>query len=41
MNDELLGGCLVPYLEKDIFCTISNDDIIKTFQEMRARRIQL
>ncbi|XP_009599066.1 uncharacterized protein [Nicotiana tomentosiformis] len=41
MNDELLSGCLVPYVEKDVFSTISNDDIIKIFQEMKPRRVQL
>ncbi|XP_016439754.1 uncharacterized protein LOC107765601 [Nicotiana tabacum] len=41
MNDELLSGCLVPYVEKDVFNTISNDDIIKTFREMKPRRVPL
>ncbi|XP_075091664.1 uncharacterized protein LOC142171858 [Nicotiana tabacum] len=41
MNDEFLSGCLVPYVEKDVFSTISNDDIIKIFQEMKPRRVQL
>ncbi|XP_070010412.1 uncharacterized protein [Nicotiana sylvestris] len=29
MNDELLSGCLVPYVEKDVFSTISNDRYCK------------
>ncbi|XP_059315652.1 uncharacterized protein LOC132066343 [Lycium ferocissimum] len=41
MNDGLLSGCLVPYVEKDVFINISNDAIVKTFQEMNPRRVQL
>ncbi|XP_060190541.1 uncharacterized protein LOC132619746 [Lycium barbarum] len=37
MNDGLLSGCLVPYVEKDVFINISNDAIVKTFQEMKPR----
>ncbi|XP_070013480.1 uncharacterized protein [Nicotiana sylvestris] len=32
MNDEFFSGCLVPYVEKNMFDSISNDAIIKTFQ---------
>ncbi|KAK4715178.1 hypothetical protein R3W88_013516 [Solanum pinnatisectum] len=31
MSDDFFSGCLVPYLEKDVFDKISNDVIIKTF----------
>ncbi|XP_055826428.1 uncharacterized protein LOC129894824 [Solanum dulcamara] len=41
MSDDFFSGCLVPYLEKDVFDSISNDDIIKTFQDMKPRRVQL
>ncbi|XP_049357041.1 uncharacterized protein LOC125821698 [Solanum verrucosum] len=41
MSDDFFSGCLVPYLEKDVFDKISNDVIIKTFQDMKPRRIQL
>ncbi|XP_059295382.1 uncharacterized protein LOC132048702 [Lycium ferocissimum] len=41
MNEGYFGGCLVPYVEKDVFNRISNDVIIKTFQEMKPRRVQL
>ncbi|XP_055824242.1 uncharacterized protein LOC129892684 [Solanum dulcamara] len=41
MSDDSFSGCLVPYLEKDVFDSISNDAIIKTFQDMKPRRIQL
>ncbi|XP_060202997.1 uncharacterized protein LOC132631440 [Lycium barbarum] len=39
MNDGLLSGCLVPYVEKDVFINISNDAIVKTFQEMKPRKL--
>ncbi|XP_055822054.1 uncharacterized protein LOC129890544 [Solanum dulcamara] len=41
MSDDFFSGCLFPYLEKDVFDSISNDAIIKTFQDMKPRRIQL
>ncbi|KAK4730090.1 hypothetical protein R3W88_023078 [Solanum pinnatisectum] len=41
MSDDFFSGCLVPYLEKDVFDKISNDVIIKTFQDMKPRRILL
>ncbi|XP_055800379.1 uncharacterized protein LOC129869793 [Solanum dulcamara] len=41
MSDDFFSGCLVPYLEKDVFDSISNDAIIKTFQDMKPRRVQL
>ncbi|XP_060216718.1 uncharacterized protein LOC132644157 [Lycium barbarum] len=41
MNEGYFGGCLVPYVEKDVFNRIPNDVIIKTFQEMKHRRVQL
>ncbi|XP_055800444.1 uncharacterized protein LOC129869894 [Solanum dulcamara] len=41
MSDDFFSGCLVPYLKKDVFDSISNDAIIKTFQDMKPRRIQL
>ncbi|KAK4733482.1 hypothetical protein R3W88_007743 [Solanum pinnatisectum] len=39
MSDDFFSGCLVPYLEKDVFDKISNDVITKTFQDMKPRRI--
>ncbi|XP_060175786.1 uncharacterized protein LOC132606351 [Lycium barbarum] len=41
MSDDFFSGCLVPYLEKDVFDNVSNDAIIKTFQDMKPRRVQL
>ncbi|XP_075083601.1 uncharacterized protein LOC142167338 [Nicotiana tabacum] len=41
MNDEFMSGCLVPYLERKIFNTISDETIMNTFQEMKTRRRQL
>ncbi|KAM3238874.1 hypothetical protein P3L10_013907 [Capsicum annuum] len=41
MSDDFGSGCLVPYLEKDVFDNISNDAIINTFQDMKPHRVQL
>ncbi|XP_060211669.1 uncharacterized protein LOC132639218 [Lycium barbarum] len=41
MNESYFSGCLVPYVEKYVFNRISNDVIIKTFQGMKPRRVQL
>ncbi|KAF3669663.1 putative 60S ribosomal protein L28 [Capsicum annuum] len=37
MSDDFFSGCLVPYLEKDVFDNIFNDAIIKTFQDMKPQ----
>ncbi|XP_060212180.1 uncharacterized protein LOC132639774 [Lycium barbarum] len=41
MSDDFFSGCLVPYLEKDVFDNVSNDAIINTFQDMKPRRVLL
>ncbi|KAH0712118.1 hypothetical protein KY289_008077 [Solanum tuberosum] len=41
MDDEFLDGCIVPYVEKKVFKDVSNECIMKTFQEMKCRRVQL
>ncbi|XP_016462682.1 uncharacterized protein LOC107785792 [Nicotiana tabacum] len=41
MDDDFLGGCIVPYVEREVFSIVSNESIIKTFQEMKRRRVQL
>ncbi|XP_015170509.1 uncharacterized protein [Solanum tuberosum] len=41
MGDDFFSGCLVPFVEKDVFDSIPNDAIIKTFQDMKPRREQL
>ncbi|XP_049373412.1 uncharacterized protein LOC125838386 [Solanum verrucosum] len=41
MSDDFFSGCLVPFVEKDVFDSIPNDAIIKTFQDMKPRRVQL
>ncbi|XP_060180723.1 uncharacterized protein LOC132610448 [Lycium barbarum] len=41
MNDEFLSGCMVPFVEKDMFNDVSTDDIILTFQAMKPRRVVL
>nr|XP_033509046.1 zinc finger MYM-type protein 1-like [Nicotiana tomentosiformis] len=37
MDDDFLGGCIVPYVEREVFSIVSNESIIKTFQEMKPR----
>ncbi|KAG5576817.1 hypothetical protein H5410_056951 [Solanum commersonii] len=41
MNNEFLDGCIVPYVEKNVFKNVSNKCIMKTFQEMKCRQVQL
>ncbi|XP_047264324.1 uncharacterized protein LOC124896689 [Capsicum annuum] len=41
MGNEFLNGCLVYYVERKIFATISNNAIIHRFQNMKSRRAQL
>ncbi|XP_042466270.1 zinc finger MYM-type protein 1-like [Zingiber officinale] len=40
MGDEWMN-CLVVYIEKDIFSTIENEQILQRFQKMKSRRMQL
>ncbi|KAL9667483.1 hypothetical protein QQ045_001844 [Rhodiola kirilowii] len=41
MADSFLCGCLICYIEKDLFHTVSNDDVIERFMKMRTHREQL
>ncbi|XP_049374830.1 uncharacterized protein LOC125839898 [Solanum verrucosum] len=41
MNDDFLSGCMVPFMEKDVFKDVSTNDIILSFQAMKPRRIVL
>ncbi|KAM3203247.1 hypothetical protein P3L10_030873 [Capsicum annuum] len=41
MSDSFFSGCLVRSLKKDAFDNISNDALIKTFQDMKPRKVQL
>ena len=38
LGDDLMNDCLVTYIEKDIFETIDNEDVIQRFQNMKPRR---
>ena len=38
LRDDLMNDCLMTYIEKDIFETIDNEDIIQRFQSMKSRR---
>ncbi|XP_021775091.1 uncharacterized protein LOC110738954 [Chenopodium quinoa] len=41
MGDQFLNDCLVTFIERNIFLEISDDDIMKRFQEIKTRREQL
>uniref|UniRef100_A0A7C9A4N8 HAT C-terminal dimerisation domain-containing protein n=1 Tax=Opuntia streptacantha TaxID=393608 RepID=A0A7C9A4N8_OPUST len=41
MCDSFLNDCLVCYIEKDVFDSISNESIMQRFQCMKSRRGQL
>ncbi|XP_010484985.1 PREDICTED: uncharacterized protein LOC104763292 [Camelina sativa] len=41
IGDEFLNGCLVCFIEKDVFNTITNETVIKRFQNMKNHRMLL
>ncbi|XP_059455244.1 uncharacterized protein LOC132185494 [Corylus avellana] len=41
IGDQWMNDCLVTYIEKDIFKTISYKEIMKRFQDIKTRRGQL
>ncbi|PIN12152.1 hypothetical protein CDL12_15243 [Handroanthus impetiginosus] len=41
MEDDFLNDCLITYKERDVFMSISDDDIMTTFQNMKTRRGRL
>jgi hypothetical protein len=41
MGDKWMNDCLITYIEKDIFKTISNEEIMQRFQGMKTRQGQL
>jgi hypothetical protein len=41
MADDWLNHRMVCYIERDIFTTIEDEKILKHFQDMRTRRINL
>ena len=41
MNDDWMDNSMVCYIERDIFATIKDDIILRTFQSYRNRRMQL
>jgi len=41
IGDEFLNGCLVTYIESDIFDSVENEKIIQRFQNLRSRRERL
>ncbi|RID52634.1 hypothetical protein BRARA_G00086 [Brassica rapa] len=41
IGDEFLNDCLVCYIEKDVFQTVTNETAMKRFQNMKDRRMLL
>ncbi|XP_074292888.1 uncharacterized protein LOC141619769 [Silene latifolia] len=41
IGDKLLNHCLVTFIERDYFVRVSDDDIIKRYQNMKSRRMVL
>ncbi|KAK9677159.1 hypothetical protein RND81_11G124600 [Saponaria officinalis] len=41
MSDKLLNNCLVTFVERDLFVQVSDDDVLKRFQNMKSRRMVL
>ena len=41
IGDEFLSDCLVCYIEKELFESVTNKTVVKRFQSMRERRIHL
>ncbi|GAA0162346.1 hypothetical protein LIER_39399 [Lithospermum erythrorhizon] len=41
MSNAWLNDCLVTFVEKEVFCTVDDRDIINRFQVMRERRMQI
>jgi hypothetical protein len=39
MGDQWMNDCLISYIEKDIFKTISNEEIMQRFHGMKTRRV--
>ncbi|RID49995.1 LOW QUALITY PROTEIN: hypothetical protein BRARA_H00754 [Brassica rapa] len=41
IGDEFLSDCLVCYIEKELFESVTNEAVVNRFQSMRERRIHL
>jgi hypothetical protein len=41
MGDQFMSDCLICYVEKDIFSTISNDAVIDLFKKMKFQDVKL
>ena len=41
MGDQWMNGCLVTYIDRDLFDKIDNEVIMYRFQNMKSRRGQL
>ena len=41
IGDQFLSDCMVCFIEKELFDSISNEKVIKNFQMMNKRRVVL
>ncbi|XP_016447742.2 uncharacterized protein LOC107772782 [Nicotiana tabacum] len=41
LNDEFMSSCLVPYVEREMFNSVSDETIMNRFHEMKTHRVQL
>ena len=41
IGDEFLSDCLVCFIEKQVLETVTNETVIRRFQDMSERRIHL
>jgi len=41
MDDQYLNDSLAPFIERDFFRRVNNEDTIKCFQAIRDRRVKL
>jgi hypothetical protein len=40
MSDSLLDDCLVTFIEREIFFSVNEDDIVEIFMAIRKRRVE-
>ena len=41
MGDQYLNDCLVTFIEREFFLQVKDSDVIKRFQAMKKRKVEL
>jgi hypothetical protein len=41
MGEQFMSHCLICFVEKDIFSTITKDDVIDRFKKVKNKRIEI